>query len=108
MEKIEKQLLAYCHYYKGGQSCQNTDPNAQMCWRCEQYWVEQSNNAYSGGDTPLSGMLDEYLRAGLRQFEQYDNVPITLKAVLFNRYCKYNDRIDIPGFKNFYLEQYHK
>jgi len=108
MEKIEKQLLAYCRYYKGGQKCQNADPNVQMCWRCEQYWVEQSKNAYTGGDTPLSGMLDEYLRAGLRQFEEYDNVPITLKAVLLNRYCKYNDRIDIPGFKKFYLEQYHK
>ena len=108
MEKVEKQLLAYCHYYKGGQTSQNTDPDVQMCWQCEEYWALQSQKAYSNGETPLSGMLDEYLRAGLRQFEEYDNVPITLKAVLFNRYCKYNDRMDIPGFKQFYLEQYHK
>lgn len=101
-------LLRYCHYYKGGETCQNQDPNAQMCWACEKYWVMQSNMAYKGENTSLGDLLDDYIRAGLRQFEEYDNVPATLKAVLFNRYCQNNDRIDIPGFKKFYLEYYHK
>lgn len=105
----KKELLKYCHYYKGGEKCDNPDPNAQMCWQCEKWWVEKSLSLYNGGEIPSFGyMLDDYIRAGLRQFEEYDNVPATLKAVLYNRYCQYNDRVDIPGFKKFYLEQYHK
>lgn len=99
--------LSLCHYYKGGQTCQNSDPNVQMCWACEKYWVEQSMRS-NANESYLGELLDEYLRVGLRTFEPYDNVPATLKAVLFNRYTQYNDRVDIPGFKQFYLKYYHK
>ena len=44
--------------------------------------------------------------AGLSHFEPYDNIPVTLKATLFNRFCKYMDRVDIEEFKKFYSTIY--
>ena len=40
-------------------------------------------------DCPDFGMqLEEYLRDGLRTFNMYDDTPVTLKAVLFNRFMQ--------------------
>ena len=40
-------------------------------------------------DSPDFGMfLDDYLSAGLRTFNMYDDTPVTLKAVLFNRFMQ--------------------
>ena len=40
-------------------------------------------------DCPDFGMqLEEYLRAGLRTFNMYDDTPLTLKAVLYNRFMQ--------------------
>ena len=56
----------------------------------------------------IAPILKEYTDAGLSSFELYDGVPITLKAVLFNRYCKYAERVDIEGFKELYRTTYIK
>ena len=50
-------------------------------------------------------MLDEYLSYGLREFENMDGVPITLKAILFNRFSHWN-RADTEEFKAWYLATY--
>lgn len=56
----------------------------------------------------ITPILKEYTDAGLSSFELYDGVPITLKAVLFNRYCKYAESVDIEGFRKLYRATYIK
>ena len=38
----------------------------------------------------------------MKDFEKYDDTPMTLKALLYNRFIKYNERIDIEAFKKWY------
>ena len=53
-------------------------------------------------------VLEDYIRCGLGDFSKFDDTPITLKAILFNRYTKYNEMIDVDGFKNWYNKVYSK
>lgn len=53
----------------------------------------------------------QYIDAGLISFEQMDDTPITLKALLFNRFCHHTDLSLIDGaeaFKIFYVSEYTK
>ena len=54
----------------------------------------------------LRAALTDYLDAGLRDFCKTDDTPITLKALLFNRFCKMQDRTDPEAFKEFYQKYY--
>ena len=53
-------------------------------------------------------MLEEYLFSGLSDFEKFDDIPITLKALLFNRYCKTAQSMlsAVEPFKKFYHKYY--
>ena len=93
-------LLDYCRYY--GRNVDEEQPNVQMFVRCEEAWLESAKpNGKENYD-----IMSEYINAGLTEFEQYDNTPILLKAILFNRYIQYNERVDVEGFKDFYLREY--
>lgn len=98
-------LLSFCRYY--GRKTESKDPNISMFFLCEQFWVENSERLTEDND-PLREMTIEYIRAGLREFELTDQVPLSLKAVLFNRYCQYQERVDVDGFKKFYKDEYKK
>lgn len=53
----------------------------------------------------------QYIDAGLISIEQMDDTPITLKALLFNRFCYHADLSLIDGaeaFKTFYVHEYAK
>lgn len=104
----EKSIKDFCRYFNNEDSNPYQGKNADkaMFWLCEGFWYAHISKPDE--NDPLGDMLDEYLRAGLRTYEQYDNVPITLKAVLFNRFCQYNDRMDIKAFKEFYADKYMK
>lgn len=101
-------LLSLCKLYRGeANNPYNHDaPNAQMFWRCEEFWANATLR--QDDDSLLAAMVDDYLEAGLKDFAATDQTPITLKAVLFNRFCKYNERADIEAFKRLYLEEYIK
>ena len=76
-------------------------------------WVEFSEVAYSSNSDsePLHIMINEYIDAGLISFEQMGDTPITLKALLFNRFCHHADLSLIDGaeaFKTFYAHEYAK
>ena len=86
-------LQSFCRFYKGETVCPFKDGDKQMFWLCEKWWTEQTIPATD---------------AGLSSFELYDGVPITLKAVLFNRYCKYAERVDIEDFRKLYRTTYIK
>ena len=79
-----------------------------MFWLCEKWWTEQTIPATDAGCELITPILKEYTDAGLSSFELYDGVPITLKAVLFNRYCKYAERVDIEDFRKLYRTTYIK
>ncbi len=82
-------------------------------WFWEKKWVEFSEVAYSSNSDsePLHIMINEYIDAGLISFEQMGDTPITLKALLFNRFCHHADLSLIDGaeaFKTFYAHEYAK
>lgn len=95
--------IKFCRYYHGEDNCPFRDDDRSALWKIERSWLERMIN----GDTEMiENAVNEYVGYGLGDFQMRDEVPISLKAVLFNRFCKYNDRIDIEGFKNFYLRAY--
>lgn len=99
---MEKQdLLQFCKYYKGEEESpyQGTE---NALWGIEKTWVAFSLNAEKGFDY-LSKCLNEYLSCGLRDFEQFDDTPVSLKAVLFNRFEQWDEGGD---FKEFYRKYY--
>ena len=92
-------FIDYCRYY--GNKVDDEKQNVQMFVRCEKAWLDAVQNS-----TDNSDIISEYINAGLTDFERYDNTPILLKAILFNRFIQYNERVDIDGFKDFYLREY--
>lgn len=104
--------IKHCRYYTG--SAENTfSGNESFFWFWENKWVEFSEVAYSSNSDsePLHIMINEYIDAGLISFEQMGDTPITLKALLFNRFCHHADLSLIDGaeaFKTFYAHEYAK
>lgn len=78
-----KTLLQYCRYYKGGDVCP-FDDERQMLWFYEQSWV----TAMLNDDDMLEEYISDYVIVGLHDFSVTDDVPMSLKALLFNRYAK--------------------
>lgn len=74
--------LHFCRYYRGENDSPYKSGIKPLLWDYERVWVEWSLNK----DDSLGQMLTDYLRAGLRQFEVMDYTPVTLKALLYNRY----------------------
>lgn len=102
MEK--KDFLPFCRYYKGEKECPK-DTKASF-WEYEKKWIEFSIDK----DDTLGDMLDEYIAAGLSEFEMRDGIPVTLKALLFNRYGHwlggYGLIEDAKAFKKWYRDSY--
>lgn len=93
-------LIKFCRYYKGGEELVHTQA---PFWHYEKKWVE-----FSLTDKELLGdMLVEYYAYGLRRFCQFDDTPITLKALLFNRYSHWLGE-NIEGFKKWYIKEYYQ
>lgn len=104
-------MLKFCRYYKGEDVCPEdiTKNKDSYLWHYEKMWVE--NPAFRNEtDEPNNINFYEYKYAGLIDFNAADGVPVTLKALLFNRYghwCGgYEDIRD--GFKKWYFEFYLK
>lgn len=108
METKNNALIYLCRYYKGENECPFKNEDEKLFWSWERWWYEQTALSNDAGCSRISPFIDEYLKAGLANFEIYDNTPITLKAVIFNRYCKLGERVDIDGFKRLYLNKYRK
>lgn len=74
------------------------DEDVKLFAAIEKIWVD----CMTDDDFSFNDLLQDYFDAGLREFEMFDDTPITLKALLFNRFCKYNEMIDVHEFKKFY------
>ena len=101
-------LLNYCRYYKGEENITETDPDKQVLCKIEREWVADNTDKSEHSSKLLSICLEEYLLMGMKDFEKYDNIPLTLKALLFNRFNQYNERMDIEAFKKWYKRYYDK
>ena len=95
-----EELIRFCRYYKGENECPKGIK--ESFWNYEKKWVDLSMRS----ENHFSNMIHDYISYGLREFEQMDNTPVTLKALLFNRYCHWNI-ISIQGFKEWYMKEYH-
>lgn len=103
-----KDLLHHCRYYKGEKEINNPDPDKQTFCKIEREWMDLTLSAKDGDSDLLSESLNDYILNGLREFEKYDDTPLSLKALLFNRFMKYNERFDIDAFKKWYRDRYIK
>lgn len=101
----EKDYLKFCRFYKGEKECPYKEGIKSILWDYERIWIKLNLNK----DDALGNMLDDYLRAGLSEFEMQDDTPITMKALLFNRYSHwiggYGDA-DTKSFKKWYINEY--
>ena len=96
-----KELIELCRYYKGEDTCPKNVP--QDFWNYEKAWVEFSLN-----DSPiLTSVAREYYDYGMFDFNKQDDVPFSLKALLFNRYSQASHP-DPSAFKKWYLDEYLK
>ena len=98
-ESKRKQLILDCRIYDGSE-----DPEFPGYY--EECWIRfhDKDEAY------LDAVTQEYISAGLKDFSSDDGTPISLKAVLFNRYIHwgnpYNYEEECQGFKNWYISHY--
>ena len=97
----KKGLIELCRYYKGEDTCPKNVP--QVFWNYEKAWVEFSLN----GSPLLTSMVREYYDYGMFDFNKQDDVPFSLKALLFNRYEQWLQG-SLDEFKEWYKRQYLK
>lgn len=102
MENTREFLISLCQRYKGQE--ENPDPQDSV-WRYERFWVEEMMKE----EPDFSKILGDYLCVGLRTFNMYDDTPMTLKAVLFNRFMQQAEGMATPDdFKRWYDKFYKK
>ena len=102
----KKSLIKFCRYYKGETDTEITG-NDGMFWNCERVWVEDTLKQSS----TITSALNDYLSAGLRTFNRYDDTPLTLKALLFFLFAKYYSGSIFEAaeaFKELYNNEYIK
>lgn len=100
-------LLKSCRYYKGESSnpYEGEDRDKAMLWFYEMGWVKNAERGLS----PISAdAVAEYKACGLQSFRSDDGVPLSLKALLFNRYAKTEQSLKdaVESFKKFYEKYY--
>ena len=96
----KEELTKYCRYYKGEETSPFEDGDIKNnLWYYEQAWIEFETN----NNPILKNMIQDYINAGLADFESSDGTPIGLKAVLFNRFEHWNQA---PGFEDWYRRVY--
>lgn len=97
-------LLKSCRYYKGEEDSPFNDTDIRYtAWRIERLWVKLFNDDNSDF---ILNCLTDYNLHGMGDYRKADDTPITLKAVLMNRFFQYSGREVLDNFKNFYERLY--
>ena len=105
MEDQANTYLLHCHYYHGEESCPEIIkqlPAGEALWFYEKRWVE-----FNMETEDLNLYVDEYNAYGMSDFSTEDGVPISLKALLFNRFYR-GGYVEVGGasFRKWYQETY--
>lgn len=107
-EMSHDELTQLCRYYHGEkdnpyQKDHTKDGNNKgMLWGFERSWVFDTER----NSSMLEEYLGDFMRAGLLEFRQDDIIPMSLKAVLFNRFMKDSMDSNTEPFKAFYNRYY--
>lgn len=103
----KNELLKFCRFYKGEEDnpFEGIDQNKAMLWFYERSWF--STWLHKNGQR-FDEMIADYVECGLAPFESKDGIPVTLKALLFNRYAQtaQSQRQAVEPFKAFFLKYY--
>ena len=102
-------VLTLCRYYRGEKKNPFRDDVAASLWDYERVWANEFlRSMNSPGYEPHAEMLSEYEAVGLSDFHSDDGVPVSLKALLFNRFAKtaYSLSSAVEPFKKFYDKYY--
>jgi len=105
-EEEKKNLIKLCRYYKGEEACPYDTANEAALWHYERAWVYDTLN----NGNILDEYENDYSLAGLSLFAATDDVPASLRAMLYNRFhkgsmCALGE--DAEQFKEFYRKYYH-
>lgn len=101
------ELIEKCGYYKGEKECPSSleKQGISSIWYYEKMWIEREDLRDETGMNTR-----EYISCGLEGFNANDKVPITLKALLFNRHSHwtggYGIESDVKNFKEWYFNFY--
>ena len=99
-----KEPLQYCRYYTGNDNKAESE-QIGVLYDYERIWVQF---ILKGGYEPnFVRMIAEYMGCGLMYFPEHWNTPISLMAILFNRFSHW-ERADIESFKEWYFVRYNK
>ncbi len=104
MKDADKYIQS-CRYYHGEENCPESIkqlPAGEGIWFYEKRWVEFN---LEGEDHQPD--IDEYNAYGMSDFSTDDGVPVSLKALLFNRYYR-GGYVEVGGasFRKWYHETY--
>lgn len=103
-----EKLFDYCRYYKGENECP-FDDDRHLFWFYEKKWCDNARFRRDDNSNPNIKFYNDF---GLHNFEQNDGTPISLKALLFNRYYYWNDisllEDGTEPFEQFYKNEYKK
>ena len=100
------EFCRFCRLYKGEkENPYKGEQNKACLWSYERAWLLEFAKPQS---RLLMSYLSQYTAVGLTCFSTHDGVPITLKALLFNRYARthYSPYEAAESFKRFYNKYY--
>lgn len=111
MRQDAQECVKCCKFYKGEEkspfeSMCSTD-NSEHYHECNMFWFYEK--CWCGmGEQERTEQVREYAAYGLSDFNKDDGTPISLKALLFNRYCHWCGGYgnDAEGFKAWYIKTY--
>ncbi len=97
-------LIKGLRYYKGEDKNPSPTGDNALLWEYEKKWVD----LFLAEDDTLTEYWNDYYAYGLLDFATDDSTPMSLKALLFNRYCYWNSGISKDGkeFKEWYTQYY--
>lgn len=100
MSTTQKVYIQYCRYYDGNDEKEH-DSNFGFY---EKHWVEEHKTGK--GLFNLKSLIAEYKDSGLGSFMADDGTPISLKALLYNRFKHWSCYSTTNDFKRFYMQEY--
>lgn len=97
-------LLKSCRFYDGKDDCGfPSGSEEETLWAIERLWV---NKTLQKDVLLIEAAVNDFLAYGLNTLERHDGIPVELKAVLFNRFTQYNERVDTSAFREYYKRHY--
>lgn len=94
-------LLEQCHYYKGERLCPFRSQMKGMLFNYERCWVKF--NLFPQDHPHIEEDLDYYKHCGLADLCPNDGVPMSMKALLLNRWLHWGgDFANLDSFREWY------